>query len=60
MPEYFVGKTVFKRWKDGVVYRGTILEYDVETTNGATTDGYLWKIKYDNPDDDNDFALNSL
>ena len=56
MPEYFVGKTVFKRWKDGAVYRGTILEYDVETINGAITDGYLWRIKYDNPDDDNDFA----
>ena len=56
MPEYFVGKTVFRRWKDDVVYRGTILDYDVEKVNGVITDDYLWRIKYDNPDDDNDFA----
>jgi len=56
MPEYFVGKTVFRRWTDNVVYRGTILAYDVEKVNGVITDDYLWRIKYDNPDDDNDFA----
>ena len=40
------------------MYRGTILAYmyDVEKVNGVITDDYLWRIKYDNPDDDNDFA----
>ena len=56
MPEYFVGKTVFRQWKDGIVYRGTILDYDIEKIDGAITDGYLWRVKYDNPEDDNDFA----
>ena len=56
MPEYFVGKTVFRQWKDGIVYRETILDYDIENTDFAITDGYLWRVKYDNPEDDNDFA----
>ena len=44
MPEYFVGKTVFRRWKDvQTVFRrcsdgGTILEYDVEKVKGAIPD----------------------
>ena len=40
------------------MYRGTILAYmyDVEKVNGVITDDYLWRVKYDNPDDDDDFA----
>ena len=56
MPGYFVGKTVFKKWRDGRVYRGTILEYDAMKVDGVITDEFLWRVKYDNEADDFDFA----
>jgi hypothetical protein len=56
MPDYFVGRKVFRRWEgDGKVYRGTVMNTDkLKDSSGNVMDDNVWEIKWDNDADDND------